>query len=417
MASQPVSMEIELYKLEWKSFGGKIHDLASEFLELQITESVGEPFRKGFVKFQDLNGISEFLDGYSGGTLTIRFRTNKNFEFYEEEFFVYKAGADHSSERTHQYNRRTFVFYFCSEEMSSELFEKYSVYYEDKKPHEIVELVLKNMLGGATLFKVDNTKDKLNLVTHYGWSPLDIVSYCIKQSFSESNQDVGYVFFENKDGYHYVSLSELLKQPHTYEFHLDVTDEGDGTRQKYAGSTVRVHNYKTMRYVDYVESFMNHRFGGSVHYVDLEDIRMQEIKHKFDESYLSTTVNLGTKTFSPTLFSNDKAFHYPSNWGSDTTGYELPLMSRYDLMNESMMVATFSGDSRFKAGIIVRIEYLSKERGNFNERLHGNWIIWGCTHRIIQKEGARKYMTEVHLRKDAVLSHTGPVFNTVKNNP
>jgi hypothetical protein len=408
--TQPLSAEVDIAEILYVSIAGKIYDLRAEFTDIHITESVGSPFVHGWAAFNDLNGISEFREGYSGGYLRVKFRTNKDFPFYEKAFWIYKVGDDVDLEQSHQYVRREIKIFFATIPMQLELEERYSNYYENMYPHEIVEKVAADMLAISSLKNVDPTDEKITVVTNYGWTPMGIINHCVGKSVSTSNQDAGYVFYENSQGFHYVSLSEILKQPFKYTMTMEAPD--NRYRDRFFGYLNKIISFKTVKHVDLIESWMSHRFGASVHYVDFSDIRMKEEVHDFS-AYLPITVNLGTKTTTSTDNNNPKAYHLPF-YGSNKK-VKLMNMSRFNLMEDNHIIVTSPGDSRKTAGEIAKIRWPSKAKEmQRNESLDGNWMIYTIKHMISLK---KHYINEIRFVKDALKTNTGPSFSTGKNNP
>lgn len=408
--TQPLSSEVDISELLYISISGKVYDLRAEFTDLHITESIDSPFVHGWAAFNDLNGISEFREGYSAGYLRVKFRTNKDFPYYQKTFWIYKVGDDVELERAHQHVRRELKIFFATTPMQLELFERYSNYYENMYPHEIVQSVAKEMLGIDSLEKVDNTDARISLVTNYAWTPMGIINYCINQSISQSNQDAGYVFYENSEGHHYVSISEILKQPYKYTMTMEVPEES--YRDRYFGYLNKILSFQTVKHVDLIESWMSHRFGSSLHYVDFKDIRMKEEVSDFS-AYLPITVNLGTKTTTSIDNNNPKAYHLPHYGGANKV--KLMNYTRYNLMEDNHILVTSPGDSRKMAGDIVNIRWPSKAKEiKKNEQLDGNWAVFTIKHIISQK---RHYVNELRLIKDALKTNTGPSFDTGKNNP
>ncbi len=409
MSSDPLSMQVEINQLLFISHSGRTYNLNADFLDFRITESIMSPFTRGHIVINDLNAITEIGEATIGGYLQIKFRTSAEFPFYEKTMWVYKVGDDSQLEGARQYKRRKIVLFFCSFNMRAELRERYSKYYENMLPHEIVQDVCTNILEIGDLATVDKTQDRLTIVTPYAWSPLGIIDYCKRKSFSVVNQDTGYVFFENNLGFHYVSLSELLKQSYKYELTMEPPD--NQFRQKYFGYVSKIVSYKTVRHLDMIESWMSHRFGGSIHTVKDDDIRFTEEKSNLS-GYLPTTMNLGTKTTTVSQADNDKAIHV-SHYGTFPQ-YKFNQYMRYNLMEDNHLSVICPGDSRKLAGDIVKIRYPSKHETQItNQQLDGNWIIHSLTHHFNQK---RHYRNEMILAKDALKQYPGPTLNTGKNN-
>jgi hypothetical protein len=409
MSSQP-ALEIQIEQIMFISNGGKMYDLRSEFLQIEITESVLSPFTRGWLSFHDINNITEAQDAVGGGYLRVKFRTNEDFAYYENTFWIYKVGDDDNLRKEFQYNNRKITMFFASVELRMELFERYSNYYENKKPHEIVSKVCADMLNIDSLKTIDDTQDSISIVTPYAWSPLGIIDYCKKKSFSVSNQDNGYLFYNNASGFHYVSFSEILKQSYKYEMNMQPPDNDYG--EKYFSSVNKIISYKTIKHLDLIESWMSHRYGGTVHTVNTNDIRLKENVHNF-ETYIGKTVNLGTKTTSSTLDTNNKAWHVP--YYGTFPQYKLPTYTRMNLMEDNQISVISPGDSGKMTGDIIKIVYPSKgEFKALHDQLDGNWLALSLTHRFNQR---RQYTNQITLAKDGFKTYEGSSFNTIKNNP
>lgn len=409
---RPTSLELEVSELFWNDYDGNPYNLIDETHRVEIIESIDSHFMHGFIEFNDLNGITEFRNGYSGGYLKIKFRTNEAFPYITKEFWVYGVGDDQQKGANEQYNNRDVKMFFASRSLELELFEKYSKVFKDKKAHEIVQDVCKNMLGIESLNQVDNTKEKLKLVVPY-WSAIDIINWCRKKSFSESNQDTGYIFYEDNTGFNYVSLSEIMKQGSKYKLNMKPTSDKN-LRESEFHYVGKIERYKVKKHVDLISSWTNHRFGGSIHFFNLDGKKFEERKHVFDEGYLSKTVNLGNKTVTHNSIKNEKAFHIPF-YGS-LPDYKLSPYSRFNLLDDNMLEVFTPGDSNRKCGEILKIDFPSKDKGKVNNvSLEGTYLIRSIHHELhINK---KKYVQKMLLVKDALKQTSLSTFNTGKKNP
>lgn len=409
--TQPLSQEINIEFIDFVSYTGKVYDLRSEFLNIEITESIFEPFTMGHMKILDINGITEFQDLDSGGFLQIQFRTNQEFSPYTQSFWIYRIGRDEQANESgeYQYNNRYVTISFASLEMSLELKERYSKYYDNVYVHEIVKDVCENMLS-TSLKTIDSTIDKLSLPTVYAWSPLDIINFCKKKSKSYSYNDVGYLFYNNGDGYHYTSVYKLLSQQSKYKLMMSPPD--NEYRDKYFGYINKIIDYKIIKYQDLIESHERHRFGGIIQTVDFSDMRVKELKQDYP-SYLSRTMSLGEKSTTPETFNNDKGDHIP--YYGILPEYRYQQYIRSSLLHDNVMIIGCSGDSRKRCGDIVTVNFNSKgEEKIWNDHLYGHFLVTRVTHRFNLD---KKYTTELEVIKDAFNSYKGPYNGTGNKNP
>ena len=409
---RPTSLEGELLELSYYAPNGEVYDLRSEFYHIKFTESIFSNFIKGSISFQDMNGITEFNQGYSGGYIKLSLRTNEAFDTINKFFWIYKTGRDEALEKTYQFNRRIYNFSFATAPFRNELYERYSRYYENLYPHEIVQLICKDMLNINEFQKIDKTKDKISFASNFSLSPLDTIDHCIKKSYSVSNQDVGYVFFESSKGFYFVSLFELLKQKHKYELSMNPPDKNNLREDQYQYFN-KIIDYRTQANTSYIKSYMNHRFGATMHHLDMKDKRFKKIEHDYP-TYLKETMNLGTKSVSTPEHQNTKAFTFPYFSEGVNRDYLMANCSRMDLMNDNVLSIDLPGDSRKQCGEIVKIDYLSKSQNDLlNRELRGNYIIQEIEHYMGLN---KKYMQKITVSKDG-LNKGVNALDTGKNNP
>lgn len=191
--------------------------------QIDLYENIVSPVIMGSIVVVDTIGISKAL---STGSCYIHMNLskddqNKNLLNYEKTFRIYKQEKRQSKAARSE----TYIFYFCSDELIVSEQTRVSKSYDDSYS-KVAENILKNYL------KVNN--DKIQISPSKGikhivvpsLKPLDALVWCAHRAINEKNIP-DFLFFENKFGFNFASLSSLFKST-PVDLHFSVKNIAQG---------------------------------------------------------------------------------------------------------------------------------------------------------------------------------------------
>jgi len=251
--------------------------------QIDIYENIVSPVIMGSIVVIDTIGISKAL---STGSCYLYMNLskddkNKNLLKYEKTFRIYKQEKRQSKSARSE----AYIFYFCSDELISSEQTRVSKSYDDTYS-SVAENILKKYL------KVNNDKisvSKSKGIKHIvvpSLKPLDALVWCAHRAVNDKNIP-DFLFFENKFGFNFASLSSLFKTtPVDLHFSVKNIAEGSNDPQNLFG----VKTSEVVSQFNLLESVKKGTYASSIYGFDL--ITRSFFKKNVNNSYYDKTENL-----------------------------------------------------------------------------------------------------------------------------
>lgn len=210
-------------------------DVRHLMVNLTIFEDLFSPFITGNIVLNEsldlINKLpligEEYLEMH---VFTPGFEGLPNKEF-KGRFYIYKMG-----ERTNTAERAVaYTLHFVSTEAIKDVNKKlYSA--QAGYCHDIVRRILVEDQMGLTTIKTANIEETVNGIKFVAnnWSPLACIQYATAHSLNRRN--IGsFLFYENREGFNFISLSSLYSQESMQSFindnyRRDIDSQGQATR-------------------------------------------------------------------------------------------------------------------------------------------------------------------------------------------
>lgn len=227
-----------------------VFDISAIFDELNIYDNLLMPCMTGNILIKDSVGLSKKLifDGSEYIKVNISKGQDSAVTTINRTFRVYKqsdrSNINQSTER--------YVLSFISEEFIYSEQQKISQAY-DGTYDSIVRSVLSKYLKVPTnrIGIVETTRGNHTTVVPL-LSPLDSINWVLKRAVDKQNQ-ANFVFFENRSGYNFVSLSSLFSLNPLFTINFQPKNIVDNVNDEWFG--VRDFNYSTT--FDLIENTRN----------------------------------------------------------------------------------------------------------------------------------------------------------------
>jgi len=213
--SRKVTSSKSLAVVECKLIGsnGEIRDLKEPliFNNIQIYESIYSPVVTGTIQLVEGVNLYSLLAMHGSEYLYISFCRPGETESdgrYTRTFRIYKSDLRKPSARSQV---QTYVLHFCSEELVFSNQQTISRSYSGRSSSEYIYNILVQDL--KTNKKRVRNFEKSQGIHDYvltKYKPFEAIEQFAKYSYNENESP--FLFFENRDGYNFISLEKLFKQ-------------------------------------------------------------------------------------------------------------------------------------------------------------------------------------------------------------
>lgn len=408
--------DVELEKAKVISSSGFFQDITNQIIGIQIFEDLLSPFITGTLVVKDsfdLINLFPFV-GEEYIELKISTPTLKNGNL-DAKFYIYKM-----TDRNMVGDRSVvYQLHFISQDALLDLNKSISKTFSGKVS-DIVKTIFEDKTVGLQLssnkYKIEETTTSLKYTSNF-WSPVKNILYLVDGA-NNVDGSPSYVFFENRDGYNFVSLSYLYKQPVVQEFVYDNYSRDDralsGSVKNLEEDYKRILNIKIPTGIDYMERVTSGIYGSRMYTHDilskkissknfdmLESFKQKPHLNEFPTASKKVIYRYGAKTmFAPKYYNNF------SNFGDVTnTSFIQERISLLKQAESTKVEITVPGRWDYTVGRKVdlklnKVEPISKnDKKTLDNMFSGNYLISAINHFITREN----HECTLELIKDSLL--------------
>lgn len=213
--SRLVSSSKSVAVIECKLIGsnGEIKDLKNPliFNNIQIYESIYSPVVTGTIQLVEGVNLYSLLSMHGNEYIYISFcRPGEDSadSRYTRTFRIYKSDLRKPVEKSQV---QTYVLHFCSEELIFSNQQTISRALNGLTSAEYVYTILtRDLKVNRKRIKVIEPSQGLQTYVLTKYKPFEAIERLAKSAYNENNST--FLFFENRDGYNFISLEKLLSQ-------------------------------------------------------------------------------------------------------------------------------------------------------------------------------------------------------------
>jgi hypothetical protein len=193
---------------------GFYQDITAQVINVQFYEDIFSPFLSGSLIIKesfDLINLFPFI-GEEYVELEVTTPTLSNFSI-KGKYYIYKlTNREMIGERSVAYQ-----LHFISLESISDLNKKNSRVFADKVSNLVEPFILDDTIGMESdkKFFIEETSNNIKYISNF-WSPVKNIMYLTEHALNKNNSP-SYVFFENRDGFYFISLESLYSNPVVYQ--------------------------------------------------------------------------------------------------------------------------------------------------------------------------------------------------------
>ena len=388
-------------------------DIRSIFEELNIHDSVLLNTISGDIIITDSIGTLKGFefDGFQYLYVEMSKTEDKRFS-YKKLFHIYKQSLKY----TIKPGAISYRLNFISDEYTVSEQTKVAQHYEFPYS-KIAQLILKDYLKiQKEKFGQFSNSQGIRSVIIPTMTPLDAITWCSKRAL-DINDKPTFLFFENYDGFNFMSLNDIFKQTPLVNINMSPKNVVDDMNIEFFG----VRSYEVIDQHDIIQNIKSGMFAKTGRFYDILNRTFKEIRSDYfkdqigatslnndkkNQSSIPTKINRHGKTLTQANQSKIESYYY----NSEPKGNE-ETPEKWLLQRESMVQNLFarrlrietSGVFPYTSGKLMRVlvpkfSVDTKEDDGSNEFLTGNYLIMSTRHTL--SAARREHTTTMDLVSD-----------------
>ena len=210
--------DVTIEKVLVTSQSGFYQDVSAQVIGIQIFEDMMSPFITGTLIFKDSLDLVNLFPFVGEEYLHLKLKTpTLKRGNIDQKFYIYKM-----TDRQMNGDRSVvYQLHFISQEALIDMNKAISKNFSGKVS-DIAKTLLTDSVNGLQLkdgINIEETSNSIKYVSNF-WSPIKNLIYILGISKNKKNTP-SYVFYQNRDGYNFVSLETLYNQSGVQEFTYD----------------------------------------------------------------------------------------------------------------------------------------------------------------------------------------------------
>jgi hypothetical protein len=406
--------DVSIKKIEVVTTQGIYQDITGQVLNIQIFEDLFSPFITGSLILREALDLANLFPFIGEEFLNIEITTPTLPTKLVGKFYIYKM-----SDRQFLGDKLVvYQLHFISQEAVVDLNKRLSKSFSGKISDIANKFLTDKNVGIETnkAFKVESTPNSSKYISNY-WTPVKNLNYIATQAVNQ-NKSPSYLFFENREGFNFVSLESLYKAPSLIEF---VKDRYTRDKNTGAGSIKNINeDYKRISDItiptayNYLDRIRSGAFGSKLFVHDLVtkkySMKRYDALEKYQsQSHLNKHSVISSKAIKRTdaLIMSEFRDYASFNGFTDVTNTKIAQerMSLMKLAEANKIEITVPGRVDYTVGKKVSVLLYKAEPTSANDTdltdkiFSGDYIISALNH-YIDKE---KHECVMELIKDSMI--------------
>lgn len=212
--------DVSIDNVEVISNNGFGANIANQVVALEIYEDLFSPFISGVLAVKESLDLINLFPFVGEEYLNLRIHTPSMIgkdKTIDDQFYIYKL-----NNRTKISDRNVvYEIHFISREAMVDVNKSISRAYEGKIS-DIAKKIITDTTNGLESKKptvIEETPNGVKFISNF-WSPVKSLNY-ISQTAVNPNNSAGYLFFENRNGFNFVSLEKIYNSQPVQNFIYD----------------------------------------------------------------------------------------------------------------------------------------------------------------------------------------------------
>jgi hypothetical protein len=247
------TLQYEINKLNLVTHAGT-YDLRSIFTELNIFDHILQPCMSGNILLMDAQSINSnfVLDGSEFIEIDIS-KEGDNFRI-QKAFKVYKQ----TDRKQDNLTSESFILHFISDEFVYSEQQTISQYYKSTYSEVVTKLLSDKLKVGVKSIPVMEKSKGVREIIIPQLKPLEAIMWCAKRALNDKNL-ANFLFFENINGYNFVSLSALKSQTSSYTILFEIKNIQSSLEREFFGAR----DFEIISQYDYLDNIRSGVYAGT----------------------------------------------------------------------------------------------------------------------------------------------------------
>jgi len=279
----PYAGYISLQRFDLISSNGRTINIVNQILAVNIYEDLFSPFITGNVVVQDAQDLPSFFPLVGDELLHIHLSTpGLEDSDINSRFFVYKM-----TDRMQAGERAlTYTLHFISESALVDLNFKLSKRF-DAPAHDIAQELMNAIIMNNRYTNVQQSDSRVTYISNY-WSVVDNMKYLCENSTANGGSPT-YLFYENRDGFNFISMDRLAKNDSVQTFVRDNLTtryymEGGSTSMNPEADYRKILEINAPMTHDFIVKLKSGAFGSTLLTMDPIGKKYKVLKYTFRDS-------------------------------------------------------------------------------------------------------------------------------------
>ena len=398
-------------------------NVANQLLSIIIYEDIFSPFITGTLVFRESYDFVTNFPFVGEEVLELKVytptlnKTDNNSGIIEGKFYIYKM-----SDRTEVAERSmVYKLNFISLDAIADINVKLSKAFSGKIS-EIAKQLLSSEDSLATKrpVTIEETRNKTKYISNF-WSPIRNINYILEQAQNNAGSPT-YVFFENRDGYNFVSLDYLnsgdLKQEFVYDNSQDDIFADGGSKRNIHRDYKRIYELNVPVSYDFMDKANSGTYASRLIFSDLATKEYFELPYSFNDDWGADQKQVRLNQYplsskkllinTNSKISNDVAYTFMFNDFQDVTNITSAQnrISRIKQAQGQRLNITVAGRTDYTVGQVVTVTVFKSEptreqdadSSQKDQILSGFYLISAINHSIDRE----KHECHIELIKDSM---------------
>ena len=246
------------------------------FQELNLYDSVFYPCLSGDVVIVDAHGLSSKLSFDGSEVINVYMTKQDDIAVFKKSFRIYKQ----SNRKNINSTSEIYILHFISEEyiLSQQL--KINKTYNSTYSEVVNNILLNNLIvDPKNIAQIEKSQGICDIVIP-NKTPFQAISFCKKRAVN-SKVSPTFLFFENADGYNFVTASTLLGKAPLFSLHYEPKNLSESTDKK--NELLGIRAFEVLTNHDYISNINSGLYAGTFVGVDIRNRIIARKKVNFNE--------------------------------------------------------------------------------------------------------------------------------------
>lgn len=403
---------------------GEVKDITSLFNVINIYEDVFMPVVSGSIQLIDGVDLFSSMGLHGNEYLYISFSRpgqSASDQKYKRTFRIYKATERKPAGKT---QAQSYVLHFCSEELlfSNQLTLSRKLTGKNSRNYA-VNICIYDLKVNRKKLNVNNFENSFGstnfMLTRY--KPLEALEYLASQSYNENEST--FMFFENKDGFNFISLEGLFKREVITKLNFNTAKLTQEQSTAPFANANDINDFRFNTSFDVLSNTKNSAYNGRLFTLDLITQKYKKSDYSLVNSFNKRIMMDGFFPLNNAKNRNEKAIYeeyetqidyWLTNKGQTNnpyfvskgfrvveTGVEKTLMQRrvqLNLLRSTELNCIVPGNPFYSAGYLVEFDMPAFTPSTEGERTidpyhSGKYLITAVRHTITPSDGLQTVLT------------------------